>query len=378
MKINVVTQVRASQFNPENDEQQLSQTSPMISQATNGISTTPRTKRRLYSTENNTNADIINVENQLMLARQRISATRAEILPEEAERQKKLSRERSAARRAALTPEQAEQQRALARERSASRRASLTPGEIEKQRALTRERNATTRATLTSEQAEQQRALTRERNATTRATLTPEQAEQQRTLARERSATTRATLTPEQVEQHRALASARTMAARVTASPIIAEEQRVLARKRIAARRAAYTPEEDEKQLEAARKRSRLQKTLKSRKGVPSTGGLKNIEVEWPKPVDMECKINCMKKFIGQMSMSSLAEGVCGLCNIRCYQRDLRRVPLNKIPSVELLKIPEDLCSVLPRIQRTENLHLNESYGINNDRDLTMVGEEAG
>ncbi|CAF4222147.1 unnamed protein product [Rotaria socialis] len=77
------------------------------------------------------------------------------------------------------------------------------------------------------------------------------------------------------------------------------------------------------------------------------------------------------------MSMSSLAEGVCGICNIRCYQRDLRRVPLNKMPSIELPKTPEDLCSVVPCIQRTQNLHSNEKYNINNDVDLAMVESEA-
>jgi hypothetical protein len=111
---------------------------------------------------------------------------------------------------------------------------------------------------------------------------------------------------------------------------------------------------------------------------VTKTGVCKTIEVEWPKPADTECKTNCLKKFIQQMSMGSLAEGVCGICNIRCYQRDLRRVPLNKIPSIELLKTPEDLCSVVPCIQRTQNLHSNEKHNINNDVDLAMVEGEAG
>ncbi|CAF1549878.1 unnamed protein product [Rotaria magnacalcarata] len=215
-KNSIATQVRIPNFNMEDDEQQLFLTSPMISQPAEEISTTPRTKRRQYSIENNSNADTTNVENQRTLARERMSINRAQAIPEEVERQRVLARQRSATRRATLTPEQADQQRTLIRERSVSRRASLTSQEIEQQRALNRERNATTRASLT----------------------------------------------PEQAEQQRILASMRTMATRATASPKIAEEQRVLTRKRIATRRAAYTPEEAEQQREAAHRGSLLKKNF--------------------------------------------------------------------------------------------------------------------
>ncbi|CAM4808251.1 unnamed protein product [Rotaria magnacalcarata] len=228
----------------------------MISQPVEEISTTPRIKRRQYSTEKNSNADTTNVENQPTLARERMFTNRA---------------------------------------------------------------------------------LTLERNSATRTSLTPEEAAQQRILA-----------------------SMRTMATQATASPKIAEEQRVLTRKRIAARR------------------SLLKTTSKSKQIVTKTGVCRIIEVEWPKSVDMKCKTSCLKKFIQQMSMSSLAEGVCGICNIRCYLRDLRCVPLNKIPSIELLKTSEDLCSVVSCIQRTQNLHSDEKYNINNDVDLAMAEGEAG
>ncbi|CAF1212538.1 unnamed protein product [Rotaria sordida] len=273
------------------------------------------------------------IEQQRALSRERNASRRAALTPKEVEEQRTRARERSAARRAALTPEEIEQQRVLARERSAARRAALTPGKIERQRSLTRERNAATRVTLTSEEVEQQRTCARERSAARRAALTPEEIERQRSLARERSAArraaltpeeierqrsltrernaaTRATLTPKEVEQQRQLAVERTMVIRATASPKVAEEQRVLACKRSATRRANYTTEEAEQQRALARKRSRLQSNMMQKQVAKKKETSRNAEVEWPKPANMECKTSCLKKFIQQMSMNSLAEGL--------------------------------------------------------------------
>ncbi|CAF0815681.1 unnamed protein product [Adineta steineri] len=106
---------------------------------------------------------------------------------------------------------------------------------------------------------------------------------------------------------------------------------------------------------------------------------LEEAKVEWPKPADMECKISCLKKFIQQMSMSCLAEGTCGICNIRCYKRDMRRVPLNKIPALELLKVHDDFCSIIPDIQQKKNLHSVEKHNMDDDLHLPIVqdGREA-
>jgi len=72
--------------------------------------------------------------------------------------------------------------------------------------------------------------------------------------------------------------------------------------------------------------------------------------------------------------MISLSEGVCGICNVRCYKRDLRCVPLSKIPSIELLKVHNDLLNIIPGIQSMNNLALNDRFGKVNDLDLLVVG----
>ncbi|CAF1021874.1 unnamed protein product, partial [Rotaria magnacalcarata] len=382
-KNNALTQVRIPQFNQEDNETQSFQVSPTVTTAINEI-TTPRTKRRLQLAETSANVESTMVEHKRMQARERTADKRAEATPEEAERQRKLARERSAARRAALAEEEVEQQRALNRkrnaarraalpsekieqqraldrERSAARRAALTFEKIEQQRALDRERSATRRAALTSQDVRQQQALNRERNAARRAALTSETAEEQQALNREKMAAWRATLTPKEVEQQRTLAAGRSMAKRATMSPIEAEEQRVLARERSAVRRAARTPEEDEQQQTVTDKRTLLQKNVKHKQTVMKIKPNQDAKVDWPKPVDMDCKINCLKNFVQHMSMNSLAESVCGICNVRRYKRDLRHVPLSKVPSIELLKIHPDLHNIIPKIQEINSFNSNDS-----------------
>jgi hypothetical protein len=350
-KNNILTQVRIPQFNLEDDESQPLQESPIVFTITKEILTNRQTKRKDHETENYVNVETEKVENQ-----------------------RKLARERSTARRAAFTPEQAERQRVLARERSAARRAAFTPEQAERERALARERNAAWRAALTPTEVEQQRSLTREKTSAWRATLTPTEVEQQRSLTREKTSAWRATLTPTDVEQQQILAAERSMAKRATASPNEAEEQRVLARERIAARRTIYTSEKAKQQQAVAGKKSRPQKITKCKQTGMKRKTSRDAEIEWPKPADIECKTNSLKNFIQHMSMNSLEEGVCGICNVRCYKRDLRRVPLSKIPSIELLKVHDDLCGIIPGIQQTNNLYSND--GCNMDDDSRMANDQ--
>ncbi|CAF2141644.1 unnamed protein product [Rotaria magnacalcarata] len=102
----------------------------MISQPVEEISTTPRIKRRQYSTEKNSNADTTNAENQPTLARERTFTNRA------------LTLERNSATRTSLTPEEAAQQRILTSMRTMATQATASPKIAEEQRVLTRKRIA--------------------------------------------------------------------------------------------------------------------------------------------------------------------------------------------------------------------------------------------
>ncbi len=391
-KNNILTQVRIPQFDLEDDERQSIQVSTTDLTAATKSSTDQHMKCGEYSTENVKSSRILarersavrraaflpeEVEQERKLNRERNAARRATASPKEAEEQRASARERSAARRATLTQEEAEQQRILARERTAARRATLTPEEVEQQQRLTRERNAARRAAASPEEAEEQRASARERSAARRATVIQEEAEQQRILARERTAARRATLTPEEIEQQRKLTRERNAARRAAASPEEAEEQRASARERSAARRATLTPEETEqRQQTTTRKKNHLQTTVQRKQMATQKKTSEDIRSEWPKPAEIGWKISCLKNFIHDMSMISLAEGVCGICNVRCYKCDLRCVPLSKIPSIELLKVHNDLLDIIPGIQSMNNLTLKDSFGKVDDLDLLVVGHD--
>ena len=274
--------------------------------------------------------------------------------------------------------DQSEEQQRAARERSAVRRAALSPAEAEEQRMLNRERNAARRANLSGEETEQQRILARERSETRRATLSPAETEQQRILERQRSAARRVAITEKEIEKQRALAAERIMTIRATASPIVAEEQRVQARNRSITRRATYSAEEAEQHRALVRQKYSREKASKKTHLKQKQEQSQCAEVGWPRLVDMEHKTNCLKNFIQHMSMSSLAQGVCGICNIRCYKLNLRCVTVDQIPSIELLETHDDLRSIINATSRPKDLNLKKSNNVNGNVDPSGVPNLAG
>ncbi|CAF1507417.1 unnamed protein product, partial [Adineta ricciae] len=227
---------------------------------------------------------------------------------------------------------------------------------VENPRTITREKNPTEETTMVLEKVGRQRVLARERSAARRAALSPAQIERQRTLDRERKVATRAAMAPEEIEHQRALARERSMNKRAVASPAESETQRALARERSSARRVTVASE-SAKQLETSGEELNRAQENVNRKTAATHAKTDSVEVEWPKPVDLECKITCLKNFIQSMSMNSLEEGICSICNIRCYKRDLRCIPYNKIPSIELLKAHDDIYNIICGLDQSQDLH---------------------
>ena len=102
------------------------------------------------------------------------------------------------------------------------------------------------------------------------------------------------------------------------------------------------------------------------------------LSAEWPKAIDMECKKNCLTRFIQQMSMNSLAEGICGICNVRCSKHNLRCIPLDKVPSIELLRIHEDLYDTITGIHRMNNMNLKNNANLSQAFVLRTANDAAG
>ena len=164
------------------------------------------------------------------------------------------------------------------------------------------------------------------------------------------------------------------MVKRAVASPREAEEQRTLARQRSATRRVVPRSDETEQHQQAlTNKKTTVQRAAKPKPVKLQGKSTNNDNIEWPKAVNMDCKINCLKKFVQNMSMNSLAEGVCSICNARGYRRDLHHVPLAKIPSIELLKVHDDLFGIIPGIQQNNDLILNDNSNIIDNLHLSIA-----
>ena len=98
--------------------------------------------------------------------------------------------------------------------------------------------------------------------------------------------------------------------------------------------------------------------------------------IDWPMPIEMECKINCMKNSIQQIFANSIAADVCGTCNVHCYRCGLHLVPFNKVPSVELLKTHNGLNSAIPQIQKMEGSLSSNKISWNNDVGAALTGDD--
>ena len=98
-----------------------------------------------------------------------------------------------------------------------------------------------------------------------------------------------------------------------------------------------------------------------------------NNDYEWLKPIDVECKKKCLGNFIRQMSMNFLTESTCGICNVRWYKRNMHYVPLNKIPSIELLRVHNELKHVISVLQETRSLYLNDKFSWNEAVSLALT-----
>ncbi|CAF1397260.1 unnamed protein product [Rotaria sordida] len=90
----------------------------------------------------------------------------------------------------------------------------------------------------------------------------------------------------------------------------------------------------------------------------------------WPEPISRDLKENCLKEFLHQMSMSSLAETTCAVCNSRTSVQKSKSVPLSKITVIESLKVSDETKALIMNTQLS-NLHY-----INHDT-VTTVNSDA-
>lgn len=92
-----------------------------------------------------------------------------------------------------------------------------------------------------------------------------------------------------------------------------------------------------------------------------NTGQKKNntpISLRWPEPIAGSLKETCLQRFRDRMSMSTLAEIVCAICNVRSPRETSKAVPTSTVVGNELLKVSDEtnafiMSTQLPRVRDT-------------------------
>ena len=114
--------------------------------------------------------------------------------------------------------------------------------------------------------------------------------------------------------------------------------------------RADETEEQHQIRLEQQKKRSLANRTRKkiAKQNQENNGtGQDSVRSLWPEPIPRDLKETRLQQFLEQMSMSKLAESTCAVCNIRTPAKDAKKIPISKIPNIELLKVSEELKNLI-------------------------------
>jgi hypothetical protein len=80
-----------------------------------------------------------------------------------------------------------------------------------------------------------------------------------------------------------------------------------------------------------------------------SQQNISSESLPWPAPISRDGKEALLKNFLEQMSMSTLEEATCVVCNVRIPVRKSKKLPVSKIPNTHLLQVPEDLKDLIKR-----------------------------
>jgi hypothetical protein len=159
-------------------------------------------------------------------------------------------------------------------------------------------------------------------------------------------------------------------------------------RERSRSSRMNETEEQYQIRLEQQRKRSQTNR-IKKKKLEKQTH--ENIDTEqentkmrfsnhplWPETIPRVLKETRLQQFLEQMSMSVLAENTCAVCNIRTPAKDSKKIPISKIPNIDLLKASKELKDLIKNIQSSSLEHSRRETEIsanNNNRKITEHAE---
>ncbi|CAF3756666.1 unnamed protein product [Rotaria sp. Silwood1] len=97
------------------------------------------------------------------------------------------------------------------------------------------------------------------------------------------------------------------------------------------------------------------------------------ISSVWPESISRKLKEGCLQKFLQKMSMSALSEATCAICNVRTQTQKLKKLPVSKIPHIDLLKVPDALKDFIRTSQKSSVQYADEYIGIS-ENDSVIQG----
>jgi hypothetical protein len=86
----------------------------------------------------------------------------------------------------------------------------------------------------------------------------------------------------------------------------------------------------------------------------------KSVSPSWPETISRTLKEACLQKFLNRLSMSQLAEVTCAVCNVRTSVQNSKKIPLSKIPNIDLLKVSDEFKNLIQSIQLSNTEHAKQ------------------
>ena len=308
----------------------------------------------IFTTMSNEEMD---VEHPILLQRKKDAAriAREKETPDQRQIRLEQQRNRSRLRRNNETQEDRESRQSKDRERARSKRAAETKEQQYKRRISDRESTQLARRNETEEQRQHRRDADKLSTQGARENETEEQRQRRRDANKLDTQTSRSNETTDQTRKRKKNNNERTKAARQNET----EEQH---KKRL-------ERQKQRSQVNAAKnkinKRSSSGSYAYFRKISALSDGSNQLQTHindiddhsnnnadstftiWPEPIPCSLKNSLLQQFVKQMFMSALAETNCAVCNVRTSVMKAKKVPIDKIPSLHLLEVPQDLKNLI-------------------------------
>ena len=324
----------------------------------------------------------MDVERSILLQNKAAAArvAREEETTDQREIRLEQQRIRSRSRKANETEEERQSRLSKDRERARSKRAAETKEQQDKRLTCNRERNQSTRRNQTEEESERRRNANNLRTQAARENEAEEDRQRRRNANNLRTQAARENETEEDRQHRRNANRLSAQAARTNETIEQSWQRKEKNKERTHVARQNENKEQRKKRLEQQKQRTQTntRKNKVNNRGTSgsyaflqsissssiasnqlerhgdnsddsSNGNTNTTFTNWPEPVPGSLKNRLLKQFVRQMSMSTLAETSCAVCNIRTSVSKAKKLPIDKIPSLHLLEVPQDLKDLISK-----------------------------